>query len=269
MPVSCVIPTRDRAEMVSGAVASVLAQQDCGTGLEIVVVDDGSVDGTSSLLASRFPDLKLVRMPGLGPGAARNAGVAAAAGEIIMFLDSDDRWTSDHARRLLLAMKRGRQVAYGVARNRDQITGGEFFIPDQKRVCHGDCFADLLRWCFLVPSAMAVTRAAFSRVGGFSRAGLGEDWGFFLQLAQFYDFSFAGPGVITERRLHPGSLCCLQDRRDLASALTALRDLPWQPEFAPAAVGRFEALLAWLADHPAPLASVQEWYLALHQDHML
>ncbi|MDF1613519.1 glycosyltransferase family 2 protein [Desulfurivibrio dismutans] len=297
MLISCVIPTRDRAAMVVEAVASVLAQQECAARLEVVVVDDGSVDGTSRMLAARFPDLemitdksrhlaavahggrkkvaprepllKLVKLPGLGPGTARNAGVAAATGEIIMFLDSDDLWTPDHVRCLLPPLSAGHQVVYGVTRNQDQVGGGEFFIPEAAQACDGTCFHELLRWCFLVPSAVAVTRAAFNRVGGFSRLGLGEDWGFFLQLSQFYDFAFAGPAIITERRLHAGSLCCLPDRETLSSTLITLRDLPWQPPFQPAAAQRFAELLDWLAARREPPATVQEWYLSLKQDQML
>lgn len=255
--------------MVAAAVASVLAQRGCGQKIEIVVVDDGSVDGTSRLLAARFPGLKLVRLPGLGPGAARNAGVAAAGGEVIMFLDSDDHWRPDHVRRLLACLAEGFQMAYGVTRTQDQLGGGTFLIPEAEQVCRQSCFDRLLRWCFLVPSAVAVTRRAFDRVGGFSHAGLGEDWGFFLQLAQYYDFAFAGPEVITERRLHAGSLCRLRDRGALEQALLCLGELPWLPEHRPAAERRFAELRQWLAAQPEPPATVQEWYLALKREQML
>jgi len=55
-----------------------------------IVVDDGSIDHTSEDLSRRFPDVKVVRLSGMGPGPARNAGVNAASGDVLMFLDSDE-----------------------------------------------------------------------------------------------------------------------------------------------------------------------------------
>jgi glycosyltransferase involved in cell wall biosynthesis len=89
---SVVIPTWNRARLVAEAVESALAQ---GEGrVEVVVVDDGSTDGTAEELARRFGRrIVLLRRPRRGGvGAARNAGVARASGELIAFLDSDDLW---------------------------------------------------------------------------------------------------------------------------------------------------------------------------------
>lgn len=88
---SVVIPTWNRARLVCEAVESALAQ---GEGVEVVVVDDGSTDGTADYLEARFRSrIKLLRLPRRrGVGAARNAGVRRASGELLAFLDSDDLW---------------------------------------------------------------------------------------------------------------------------------------------------------------------------------
>jgi glycosyltransferase involved in cell wall biosynthesis len=88
---SVVIPTWNRARLVREAVESALAQ---GRGVEVVVVDDGSTDGTADELGARFGSrIKLLRLPRRGGvGAARNAGVRQARGELLAFLDSDDLW---------------------------------------------------------------------------------------------------------------------------------------------------------------------------------
>lgn len=90
---SVVIPTWNRARLVCEAVASALAQSAAG-GVEVIVVDDGSTDGTEDALTSRFGDsVRVLRTEGRrGPGAARNVGVRASSGELIGFLDSDDLW---------------------------------------------------------------------------------------------------------------------------------------------------------------------------------
>lgn len=89
---SVVIPTWNRARLVGEAIESALLQRD--DAVEVIVVDDASTDGTPDELAGRFGSrIRLLRMPERrGPGAARNAGVRVATGELLAFLDSDDLW---------------------------------------------------------------------------------------------------------------------------------------------------------------------------------
>jgi glycosyltransferase involved in cell wall biosynthesis len=89
---SVVIPTWNRARLVCEAVESVLRQE--GGDLEVIVVDDGSTDGTAEAIERRFgKSVKLLRMATRsGVGAARNEGVGQATGDLLAFLDSDDLW---------------------------------------------------------------------------------------------------------------------------------------------------------------------------------
>jgi glycosyltransferase involved in cell wall biosynthesis len=89
--VSVVIPTYNRAVNVQNGIKSVLAQT--FSDLEVVVVDDGSSDGTEQTLRNIFGDrIRYYFQPNQGASAARNRGVAEARGEWIAFLDSDDFW---------------------------------------------------------------------------------------------------------------------------------------------------------------------------------
>ncbi|HSR37134.1 MAG TPA: hypothetical protein VLL73_08130, partial [Desulfurivibrionaceae bacterium] len=128
---------------------------------------------------------------------------------------------------------------------------------------------DLLRWCFLVPSAMAVTRRAFDRVGGFVLNDLGEDWGLFLQLAQHYPFGFAGPRPITVRHLHEGSQCRLHSRQTVLDAVSALHQLGWEEERRESATSRFLQLMTWINQQETPWTTVHEWYLCLKHDNLV
>ena len=91
--VTVIIPTFNRATSVVQAVQSVERQTHPNEQIEIVVVDDGSTDGTEEALARACGrSLRYVKQANAGPSAARNHGLRLAAGELIAFLDSDDTW---------------------------------------------------------------------------------------------------------------------------------------------------------------------------------
>jgi glycosyltransferase involved in cell wall biosynthesis len=87
--VSVVIPSWNRAGLLGDALDSVLWQRYAG--LQVIVVDDGSVDETRSLLA-RYPDVDYIYQDHQGSASARNTGIGKARGEYVAFLDSDDVW---------------------------------------------------------------------------------------------------------------------------------------------------------------------------------
>lgn len=94
---SIVIPTFNRRERVLRAIDHVLEQADAGP-VQIVVVDDGSSDGTADAIAQRYQgnaSINVIRTTNRGPSAARNTGVGLARGEFVCFLDSDDWFRPD------------------------------------------------------------------------------------------------------------------------------------------------------------------------------
>jgi glycosyltransferase involved in cell wall biosynthesis len=92
--VSVVIPTYNRADKVGDTIESVLTQT--FTDIEVIVVDDGSSDGTGQVLRATFGDrIRYFAQPNQGVSVARNKGIELARGEWIAFLDSDDLWEKD------------------------------------------------------------------------------------------------------------------------------------------------------------------------------
>jgi glycosyltransferase involved in cell wall biosynthesis len=102
--VSAVIPAFNAERWIAGAIESVLGQT--FRDLECIVVDDGSTDGTSSIVRSYGPPVILLEQPNAGVSAARNAGIIAARGQFIAFLDADDVWRPEKIERQVEAFQR-------------------------------------------------------------------------------------------------------------------------------------------------------------------
>ena len=99
--ISVVMPVYNAAEYLSEALASVLVQKEAPA-LEVICVDDGSTDDSAAIAAfwqARDARLKVIRQKNQGPGVARNAGMDAARGDYLFFLDADDRLSSGAALR--------------------------------------------------------------------------------------------------------------------------------------------------------------------------
>jgi len=92
--VSVIIPTYNREKLITRAVDSALKAVSPGD--EVIVVDDGSTDGTKTALARYDGSVRYILAPHKGAGAARNVGIRTARHDWICFLDSDDEWKPDH-----------------------------------------------------------------------------------------------------------------------------------------------------------------------------
>jgi GT2 family glycosyltransferase len=113
--VSIILPTKDRAAILPNAIRSVLAQT--WTNWELLVVDDGSEDGSADMVRRDFPDprIKLLLSTGRGVSAARNCGLAFARGDFVAYLDSDNTWTPLYLELMLAELERSRaDAAYAV-----------------------------------------------------------------------------------------------------------------------------------------------------------
>src|SRR6266851_295823 len=91
LSLSVVIPTYNRAHLISRALASAIRETKPGD--EMIVIDDGSSDNTEAVV-KRFDDVRIryVRQSNQGAGAARNRGAQEASGDLLAYLDSDDEW---------------------------------------------------------------------------------------------------------------------------------------------------------------------------------
>jgi glycosyltransferase involved in cell wall biosynthesis len=119
--VSVIIPTRDRASLLREALASVRAVESLDMALDVIVVDNGSSDDSREVARSFGARVLEESQP--GPSPPRNAGLRAARGEFVAFLDDDDVWTPDNLRPQLDLMLR--RPDFDAAAGRVQLTTSE------------------------------------------------------------------------------------------------------------------------------------------------
>jgi Glycosyl transferase family 2 len=188
--VSVILPTYQRRELVQRAVASVLAQS--YRDFELIVVDDGSTDGTGEALAALGDAIRYTWQPNRGPAAARNAGLRLARGSIVAFLDSDDRWLPDHLAVMTETLARNPAAVLVSTCPRFRI-GGRELPRNACLVDHRDSLigAESAGW----PSCTAARTEDVRAVGGFNEAlRAAEDSDLFVRLAR------RGPFVTLQRR---------------------------------------------------------------------
>ena len=187
--VTVIIPTFNRASIVVRAIRSVLGQtyQDW----ELIVVDDGSTDGTEQAVRGLSDNrIKYIRHDRnrRGGAAARNTGIRYAQGEYVAFLDSDDEWLPEKLQKEL-----------EVFRNSDPALGlvytGEMILDETGRVLEicmatksGWVYEVLLDSCFIGScSRVTVKKQALERVAGFDETLVShQDWDLWLRVARVY-----------------------------------------------------------------------------------
>ncbi|MDY6952178.1 MAG: glycosyltransferase, partial [Thermodesulfobacteriota bacterium] len=202
--VSVVIPSYNRALFLKEAIDSVLAQgfED----FEVIVVDDGSTDTTNALLAS-CPRVFVVTQDRLGVSAARNAGIARAAGRFLAFLDSDDLW---------LPEKLAAQIAFFERHPQALICQTEeIWIRDGVRVNpkmrhskpSGMIFERSLELCLVSPSAVMMRRDLIDKVGWFDETlPACEDYDLWLRIACRFPIYLIDTPLIIKRGGHQDQL---------------------------------------------------------------
>jgi glycosyltransferase involved in cell wall biosynthesis len=212
-----VIPTHDRKDLLLRTLHSVLAQQ--GVELEVLVVDDGSTDGTERLIRSLGDErVGVIRHEApRGVARARNAGVEVARGSWIALLDDDDLWAPDKlARQLIVARQAGSAWVYGGAVEIDdagRLLGGER-PPQPERLVRQLSRRNLMP---AGSSNVIVKTDTFHSTGGFDEQLRHlADWDLWLRLTR------SGPPAcvsapLVAYRLHP-SQATLDTRGMIAEA---------------------------------------------------
>ena len=207
--VSVILPVFNRADTVARAIESVLDQS--YESWELLVVDDGSTDGTRAVLERYAARLTLLSQANAGAYAARNLALERARGELIAFVDSDDVWHRDRlAVQLPLLARPQVGLVFGNAALVEPADGGgrplgtTFF--DLAPPSRGDVRAALACENFICQSSVLVRRACFDRVGRFSLSSrTSADYAKWCQIALHVEMDFV-PTCVVDYAVDPASL---------------------------------------------------------------
>jgi glycosyltransferase involved in cell wall biosynthesis len=200
--VSVVIPCYNHARFLAEAIESALAQSHHD--VEVVVVDDGSTDD-SAQVAGRF-GVRVVQQANRGLAAARNAGLAVSTGDVLVFLDADDRLRPDAASAGIAALERAPAAMLAVGRCQLVDERGRPLATDQPRV-QSRFYEELLRRNYIwTPALVAFRRRAFDDVGTFdARVNPSADYDIYLRIARRHEFA-CHDTVVAEYRQHGASM---------------------------------------------------------------
>jgi glycosyltransferase involved in cell wall biosynthesis len=207
MKVSVVIPVFNNEATVGRAIDSALAQQFDG-GFEVIVVNDGSTDGTRAVMEKFGDRIAVIDQPRRGVSAARNAGTRAAAGDYVALLDADDEWTEDKLAKTVPVLEHNPSCVAVFSNASVVQVPGRILPPNyvERGRDHSPTLDELLNptsWPIL-PSATVARRATLIEIGGFSEEFgasdyFGEDTFAFLLMRERGEMVFVPENLVRYR----------------------------------------------------------------------
>jgi glycosyltransferase involved in cell wall biosynthesis len=204
--ISVVIPTYNRADLLGEAIDSVLAQN--WPALEVVVVDDGSVDRTPEVLGAYGDQVRVIRQENAGESSARNAGIRAARHELIGLLDSDNRWLRGKLERQMGLFEEDLPPDFtftGYTRFGD-VPHADVLLEDWEAT-QGQALEQLLAGCRINTSTVIATRSSLIAAGLFDETlRCAEDYDLWLRMALQGSRIAYLPEALTEYRIHGEAL---------------------------------------------------------------
>lgn len=206
--ISVIIPNHNGARFLAEAVSSAIGQD--YPEKEIIVVDDGSTDNSVERLMEFGTKIRVIETPNRGASAARNAGIFAAKGEYLAFLDSDDLWVENKLSLQFERMqKSGLDLVYCHGQEFGSSNGTDAF---HQAVFSGDCYKYFRQFpakaiIDMGPSTVLLKKSLLPMSGVFDSSFLGpaEDWDFFRRYCRSAKVGFCDQ-VLVHRRNHSNNV---------------------------------------------------------------
>jgi glycosyltransferase involved in cell wall biosynthesis len=214
--VSAVITVHDGERYVASAIDSVLGQTRLPE--EVIVVDDGSVDGTPEVLARYGDRLRVIRQENRGVSSAVNRGIDTTTGSYLAFLDGDDVWMPEKLAVQLEVFRRdsGLEAVFGLVQqflseDADPSLGRTIAFPPAPQPG-------------VLKSAMLIKREAFDRVGGFDETRFNSDFtDWYLRAVEGGLASYVPQVLVARRRIHGENLGIRHRDRQWSETLAVLK----------------------------------------------
>jgi len=179
--ISVVIPTFNRLVYLERAIKSVLNQTINVN--EIIIVDDGSNDGTSDFINSKYPDLKYIFQQNSGVSAARNKGINAASSNWIAFLDSDDEWIINKIQKQITQLELNPEINFCHSSETWIRNGREIKQKNSHKKFGGLIFNKCLDKCRISPSTVLCRKSLLKKLNGFDEdLPICEDYDLWLRI---------------------------------------------------------------------------------------
>jgi glycosyltransferase involved in cell wall biosynthesis len=216
--ISCVIPVFNGEAFLAEALDSVFAQTLAPD--EVIVVDDGSTDGTQAVLRRYGDRVRYVHQQNKGPAAARNRGIGMARGDLFAFLDADDLWLPEKLVRQIACFAERPNLDVSLTQVRN-FWIDELHAEMQSMQGHSLSVPALPGF---VPQTMLARRRVFDRIGPFDEGlRIGEDTDWFLRATDGGAVLELVPQVLVLRRFHHSNLT-----RDASAVRNNLADAVWR-----------------------------------------
>lgn len=205
--ISAIIPTFNRSSLIIRAINSVLCQS--YRKFEIIVIDDGSTDGTEEILLPLIDEEKIryFKQQNSGVSTARNYGVERARGEWVAFLDSDDEWLPNKLQEQINFLKNNSHV--------NIVYGQEIWIRNGIRVNQarnhqksgGAIFGKCVEQCLIAPSSVVIRKNIFNEIGGFDQSFVVcEDYDLWLKFSSLFEIGYLEKPMIIKYGGHADQL---------------------------------------------------------------
>jgi|TARA_B100000959_G_scaffold134696_1_gene141455 glycosyltransferase involved in cell wall biosynthesis len=205
LDISVIIPTYNRRNTLSRAVESVLNQ--IYKPIEIIVVDDGSTDGTKEMFSEMYPLVRYIYQANSGVSSARNTGINSASGDWIALLDSDDEWLPDKLDRQVKLLQDNAEIRF--------CHTNEIWIRNNVRINQkkkhqkygGNIFNKCLDICRISPSSSLFHTSVIKDVGLFDESlDVCEDYDLWLRITAKYPILFLDQPLIKKFGGHSDQL---------------------------------------------------------------
>ena len=208
--ISVVIPTYNRRQTIGRSIDSILNQTLFPS--EIIVVDDGSTDGTSDYIQSNFPSIRLLQQSNKGVSSARNMGIRSSNSDWVALLDSDDEWFPKKLEKQVMSLSQNLDIKFCHTEEIWIRNGVRVNQMKKHQKYGGHIFNKCLDMCRISPSSVLFHRSILDDVGYFDKdQKVCEDYDLWLRITAKYPVLYIDESLIKKYGGHEDQLSKVKD----------------------------------------------------------